>query len=326
MSRFVVLIILCLPIIIVSCGESNLSPGVWFNFTTSDGLPSNIVYEADEAPDGTIWLATYAGVSHYLANDSFVNLTTADGLPSDFVLCVACGDDGKVWMGTNQGLAVYDGNSFVTYTTGDGLPSDEINTIALEDATTAWVGTDDGGICRFCPGVSAEIYDISNSDLPANQVWDLAFGDDKVIIATSEGGAIFIPPGNWQVFTVGDGLLNDQVFSVYPLGNDIWFGTAGGVSVYDGSSFTNYTTANSGLTNSSVSGICADSDGNPVWIATLNGGVNRLDNGSDWSAYGPGYQPGPNTLQINSAMCTSANIKWFPTNGGGVSRYSPPAQ
>jgi len=325
MRRILALFTLIAILIMLSCGESGINiEGVWFNFTTADGLASNLVFEADEATDGTIWLATYEGASHFLADATFANLTTADGLPSDVVLCLVCGDDGRLWLGTDDGLAIYDGSTITTYTTADGLPSNEINTISLEDADTAWVGTADAGICRFVPSVSATTYDTGNSDLPSDIVWDIVVvSNSKIIIATNSGAAIFTPPDDWQVFTVGDGLVNDQVFCAYPLGETIWFGTNGGASKYEGGTFTSYTPQNSGLSDSAVSGICADNDGDPMWFATLNGGVNRFENGTDWRIYGPGQDDGPLVSGINSALCTTQNIKWFGTNGGGASRFSP---
>jgi len=195
MRRILSLFILIVMVILLSCGESGINlEGVWFNFTTADGLASNMVFEADEASDGTIWLATYEGVSHFLADATFANLTTADGLPSDVVLSLVCGDDGRLWLGTEDGLAIYDGSTITTYTTADGLPSNQINTISLEDACTAWVGTADAGICRFIPSVSATTYNTGNSDLPSDIVWAIVVvSDSKIVIATNEGVAIFNP-------------------------------------------------------------------------------------------------------------------------------------
>jgi len=59
------------------------------------------------------------------------------------------------------------------------------------------------------------------------------------------------------------------------LGN-LWFGTqGGGVSRYDGKSFTNYTIGQ-GLANNIVSGITQDDNGN-IWIGTMGGGVSCFD-------------------------------------------------
>jgi ligand-binding sensor domain-containing protein len=321
-------IIICATAILIVTCQSDINPeGEWTNFNTDDGLASNMVFDADEAPDGSIWLATFSGVSRFTPNGTFENLTTADGLPSDYILTIVCGEDGRVWVGTDSGLAIIDGDSISTYTTADGLPSNNINCVSLEDADTAWVGTNDAGLCQFTPGGEVTVYDTSNTPLQSDIIWDIAVASaDKIIIATDAGAAIFIPPNNWQIIDTGDGLASNQVFCAYPSGEVIWFGTGGGVSKFSEGIFTNFNTSNSGLSDNAVSGICADNDGDPIWFATLNGGVNRLQGETTWTVYGPGNQPGPLINGINSALCTSKNIKWFGTNGGGASRYSPPVQ
>jgi ligand-binding sensor domain-containing protein len=74
---------------------------------------------------------------------------------------------------------------------------------------------------------------------------------------------------------------------VYSLFEDskgnIWIGTAGGgVSKFDGKSFTNYTTEH-GLSNDIVWSILEDKTGK-LWFATQGGGVSRFD-GTTFSSF-----------------------------------------
>jgi len=56
----------------------------------------------------------------------------------------------------------------------------------------------------------------------------------------------------------------------------MWFGTAvGGVSRYDGKSFTTYSTGQ-GLISTQVISIAEDKGGN-LWLGTYGGGVSRYD-------------------------------------------------
>jgi ligand-binding sensor domain-containing protein len=318
----------CVAIILtLSCHSGINQEGEWTNFNTDDGLADNLVFKANEAPDGSIWLATLSGVSRFTPTGTFENLTTENGLPSNCAVTIACGADGRIWVGTDAGLAIVDGDSITTYTTADGLPSNVINCISLEDNNTAWVGTNDAGLCRFAPGGTVTIYDTGNTPLQSDIIWDIAVvSADKIVIGTDNGAAIFLPPDSWQILDSGDGLAGNEVFCVYPWGEVIWFGTDNGVSKFSAGVFTNFNTSNSGLSDNVVGGICADNDGDPLWFATLNGGVNRLEGETGWTVYGPGYQPGPLINGINSALCTSKNVKWFGTNGGGASRYSPMVQ
>ena len=57
---------------------------------------------------------------------------------------------------------------------------------------------------------------------------------------------------------------------------NLWFGTqGGGVSRYDGKSFTTFSTTQ-GLANNWVNNIVEDKAGN-LWFGTLGGGVSRYD-------------------------------------------------
>ena len=70
-------------------------------------------------------------------------------------------------------------------------------------------------------------------------------------------------------FSVEEGLSQTQVFDICPDDQgDIWFGTAGGASRFDGKHFTNYSTEN-GLNDNLVSKII--SKNGFIWIATQHG-------------------------------------------------------
>ena len=95
------------------------------------------------------------------------------------------------------------------------------------------------------------------------------------------GGEVFIDgeAGGYsymQQYTATEGLYS-SVGAIYrDKSGNLWFGTqGGGVSRYDGKSFTNFTTAQ-GLANNVVSSICEDKSGN-LWFGTQGGGVSRYD-------------------------------------------------
>src|SRR5882762_7858712 len=60
---------------------------------------------------------------------------------------------------------------------------------------------------------------------------------------------------NIRTYSIEDGLVNNDVLNIYQDSQGfIWFCTRGGLSRYDGTRFTNYTTDN-GLTNDMINDI-----------------------------------------------------------------------
>jgi ligand-binding sensor domain-containing protein len=91
-----------------------------------------------------------------------------------------------------------------------------------------------------------------------------------------------------QKFTARNGLAHNHVSSGHmdKKGN-LWFSTyGGGVSRYDGKSFTNLTNI-PGLSNN-VSSICEDKGGN-IWFGTYDNGVCRYDGKNNKEFY---HDPG----------------------------------
>ncbi len=90
-------------------------------------------------------------------------------------------------------------------------------------------------------------------------------------------GEIFAQILPFRPYTVRDGLISNSINVFYQDSRGLlWIGTNEGVSVYDGRSFTNYTTAN-GLASNSVIAIIEDriSPGT-IWFASFAGGLSRF--------------------------------------------------
>ncbi|MDQ6609267.1 MAG: histidine kinase, partial [Bacteroidota bacterium] len=93
---------------------------------------------------------------------------------------------------------------------------------------------------------------------------------------------------------------------------NFWFGTLdGGVSKYDGKSFTNYTTAQ-GLADNRVWSMMEDRAGN-IWFATDKGGASKYD-GKNFIIYTTAQGLASNSV-VNISQDNAGNI-WFGTHGG----------
>lgn len=121
-----------------------------------------------------------------------------------------------------------------------------------------------------------------------------------------------------QNYNTEQGLALSTIGGAYcdRLGN-LWFGTqGGGISKFDGKTFTNYTTVQ-GLANNSVMGIAEDIEGN-FWFATYGGGVSKYD-GRRFTTFTE--KDGlPNKLILSVLADREGNV-WFGTQGGGICKY-----
>ena len=117
--------------------------------------------------------------------------------------------------------------------------------------------------------------------LIGNELRDIAMDEDYVWIATEKGVNRYgRGPDEWEFFTVADGLVSNLVNCIAPervegiltkkSGNEVWFGTDSGISVYDkkANSWRSYTTRD-GLIHNKINAISVR--GGDVWIGTDRG-------------------------------------------------------
>jgi ligand-binding sensor domain-containing protein len=68
-------------------------------FTTEDGLAANVINDILQARDGSLWIATYNGLTRF-DGQHFTRTT----FPHFSVYTMAEGPDGDLWLGTRAGV------------------------------------------------------------------------------------------------------------------------------------------------------------------------------------------------------------------------------
>ncbi|MBI5218361.1 MAG: T9SS type A sorting domain-containing protein [Bacteroidia bacterium] len=88
----------------------------------------------------------------------------------------------------------------------------------------------------------------------------------------------------WTSYDSTQALVNERIHDIFEdnAGN-IWFGTDGGVTKFNGTTWTSYTITNSNLSNNNVYSIEQTQDGN-MWFGTAGSGACEFD-GSNWIIY-----------------------------------------
>ena len=122
--------------------------------------------------------------------------------------------------------------------------------------------------------------------------------------------------GTWKTYDTLDGLAHNNVSAIHRDPDGVmWFGTAGGVSRYDGKEFLNLATKDE-LLRDNVIDIHRDPDG-VMWFAT-DSGIFRYD-GKELVNFTT--KDGLANNWVWAVHCTPDGIMWSGTWGGGVSRY-----
>lgn len=135
--------IVLLSLLFFSCLAG--SQEVTKNFTTADGLPSNLIYSFMQDDRGFIWISTNDGVVRF-DGKFFRVYTTADGLPDSEILEVVKEKDGTIWVNTfKQGPCYFDEktNRFI-----DPLKNEKINKDFIKLVLRV-SPMDDGGIVYY---------------------------------------------------------------------------------------------------------------------------------------------------------------------------------
>jgi len=203
--------------------------------TTSTIGPKTIVRNILEDKDGTIWLATWAGIISYNGK-KFTNHTNKESLRRWRVFTMLEDRKGNLWFGTvGAGLYKYDGKNFTNLTTADGLVDDSIGCLYEDDSGKLWIGTMGGVSCY--DGKSFKNYTAEHglADNDTNSITQDAQG--KLWIgarghSSRYDGKYFTTieyaPGN--PFTNVRCILADQ-------GGNIWLGGNDGLWRYDGNNY-----------------------------------------------------------------------------------------
>lgn len=244
-------------------------------YTSSTGLPSNIIYSLFQDSKGYIWFGTDSGVSRY-DGVQYLNFSKEDGLPDASVRSILEDRSGNIWIVTKGGLSRFDGETFRNFTTADGLSSNETLSGILARDGTIWFGTAKG--LSHYDGSSFRNF-TEKDGLPAGPVWTLLEArSGAILIGIRGGGFVVYSGGVFRAYHVKDGLPDENVFGLAEDSTgSIWIATAYGFCRFDGKQF-HRVTREQGLSSERGGKVLVDRY-NRVWFATFGGGISRLENG-----------------------------------------------
>jgi hypothetical protein len=262
-----------IPRFVRSQGVSN------FTMENTPGLLNNTVRSLAIDKTG-LWIGYFgkSGLGHY-DKKNFLNCALSKIMGWQDINALAISKTGKIWVGTEKnGVASFDGKEWRSYTTNDGLPHNEIYGLTIDEQDNVWAGTWEG-VAKF-DGTSWSVpYHVRNETIFNNHVGPIAFDSEK----------------NIWVGHLGDGI------SLYQQKNSKW---------------VNYTTKN-GLAGNEVRSIIirpkSDQQPESVWVATVNGGISRFQQGQ-WTTYR--VEDGLPINNVNDLALDRYNRIWAATDKG----------
>lgn len=282
----------------------------WIHVTDNPKITTGNINDMDHEVTSygpEFWLGTDEGINVMsLPVDATSGATTYTGqntgelfpddpdLVGDSVFVVRVDYNHIRWFGTQSGLSVFMGDTWPVIDFGSTYSQQffQTNRITSIDFAndTVYIGTNGAGVARFvAPSADAisgaSLYEQPWSQIPSLNVLSVYTDGSNQWFGTDEGVAYHQGTEaklNWTVYMESDGLVNEVVQAINK-DNDgnIWLGTQGGVSMFDGSDFTNYTTAD-GLVSDNVISIAIDIDGT-IWFGTDNGASHY--NGTEFINY-----------------------------------------
>jgi ligand-binding sensor domain-containing protein len=217
----------------------------WFNFTTGNSnIPSNRITDI-AISDTAYWIGTENGLAAFKYSDKtwkvFNAANTNNALGSNQINDIYIDASGTLYIATEQGLTRYNGSSWTKFTqasTSTGLGSDQVNAIAEHANGKLLIATD---------------YGFSTVDKSTMTNWSLYYSFNSPTMGPNMTN-IFL-----DVFYDTDRNLTALC------GND-------GLIIWNGTTFTRFYSANTGLTSSNLKNLGITPNGG-TWMSMSSGGA-----------------------------------------------------
>ena len=250
--------------------------------------------------DTGFWIASSAGIASLKSlteGEGMVLFTTENStLLSNSGQKIAVGANGTRWFSTDEGVTAYKDGKWFNPTYDDLYPAMLFEAfpitaiVSSPTGDTLMIASAGAGVARIVKSrrdvdaiVGASEYAIWGPIiLPSDNIQSAHvtktgekwFGTELGIAKHTGDDTL----DNWTVWSTDQGLINNFVQAITSDDDgNIWFGTPTGLSMFDGTKFTNYTKEN-GLSGDNIQCLILDKEG-VVWIGT-DEGVNSFSNGT----------------------------------------------
>jgi ligand-binding sensor domain-containing protein/serine phosphatase RsbU (regulator of sigma subunit) len=292
-------------------------------------VPSDLITTIEEDNEGNVWFGSYdqgvfkASITEAGEIEGLKAYNTQNGFTDNTVWDILCDRKGNVWFATNSSGVVRMNRDkvplFSSYTVQNGLPNNQVLSLMEDTGNNLWLGTNGSGLCMFQG--ERFVHYTEKEGLPKNQVYSITQDRNRnYLLGTNGSGLVLLKlhegKPHTTVYTTADGLSDNFIRSIStaPDGST-WIATSGGISRFDGRSFTRYDESH-GLVHNSVNSIYVDRRG-IVWCGTSTG-VSRYDGKRFLNLK---KSEGLVNDDVQTIIGDKAGNIWFGTLGG-LAKYS----
>lgn len=302
----------------------------WDSFPPPDDR--NAINDMVRAPDGTIWLATGAGLVKRSANGTKEFISHLGTEPARSLTGIALDDDNRLWVSSGYGIAgvrYLDSTGWHAFNGDPRLSRSAVHRIVRDRDGSLWflgIANDpdremgaaeapgafrlgrDGRVTRFGP----------EEGLPSGRVYSMATAPDGAHWFGTMLGLSRWYKGNWQHWGTKDGLRSSRVFTLaVDADGVVWFGhqALGLGRLQNGR--VDYLSVGDGLATDMIWNVVPDPAKGRLWVAG-QGGLSLLEGGT-WTAFDERHGL-PNTRLW--ALVPDGDLLHIGCNGGGYVELS----
>jgi diguanylate cyclase (GGDEF)-like protein len=195
----------------------------WEAYTPNSGFNSDIAYQILPRPDGSVWVATVAGLFRGKRQSGRYVWHKVEALGRTPVVSLAFDQTGKLWIGTEaMGLARLDPDTgTVRWLRKAGMSAVSISALLFDRQGRLWAATEGGLYTANSPYQTFRRV----QSIPQSHFWTIAQSANGDIWAGADSG-LYRSSGNaWSQYTTADGLSHSEVVALGAASDgSIWAG------------------------------------------------------------------------------------------------------
>ena len=294
--RKIVILLLALVTFPSLSREQNSMDVLWVRVSTQDGLIHNVCNCLALAPDGTVWLGTYTGLSRIDEDGNITNFNS-EYFGNKPILTIHIGSDGTIWVGSD-GAGLFRSCDVGKTWSRVALPggnSASVTCVASQ-SEMVWVGTVadhpnfGGGLFMSKDAGASWRVITTNNGLPMNDVRAVFIVSEDTVVYVGLGRYLLGGHAYGGLAMSGDGgaswtsfaaLAGKKVIALLVEDNAIWAGTDNAGLYVSREHGANWMPCRGVGMNTSVRSICRDKNSG-LLLATDGGARVSCNDGVSW--------------------------------------------